>query len=219
MLRKAMAARSPAARARWARLGLSSRAPLDKTTQAMLLRQLYLSHYEVRRFDARADGRPAGARARRPVRRAAAGRGARGPRRGRSRRGAGPPARRGASRAGLASSLPPLDARERSLSRASLRGGHRRAGARRPLGDARQAPLPRAPGPGAHRRRAARSKTCRRPSTSWPPRPAGRDTGASCWGISRTRRAPGRWRSVTSRPSSAGARAAARPWPSRSRAR
>lgn len=52
MLRKAMAARSPAARARWARLGLSSRAPLDKTTQAMLLRQLYLAHFEVRRFDA-----------------------------------------------------------------------------------------------------------------------------------------------------------------------
>ncbi len=43
-------ARSPAARARWARQGLSSHAPLDKTTQAMLLRQLYLSHYETRRF-------------------------------------------------------------------------------------------------------------------------------------------------------------------------
>jgi len=50
LLRKAMAARSPAARARWARQGLASRAPLDKTTQAMLLRQLYLSHYETRRF-------------------------------------------------------------------------------------------------------------------------------------------------------------------------
>lgn len=45
-----MAARSPAARARWARQGLSARAPLDKTTQAMLLRQLYLAHFEVRRF-------------------------------------------------------------------------------------------------------------------------------------------------------------------------
>lgn len=47
-----MDARSSAARARWARQGLSSRAPLDKTTQAMLLRQLYLSHYETRRFEA-----------------------------------------------------------------------------------------------------------------------------------------------------------------------
>jgi tetratricopeptide (TPR) repeat protein len=47
-----MAARSPAARARWAKQGLASRAPLDKTTQAMLLRQLYLSHYESRRFRA-----------------------------------------------------------------------------------------------------------------------------------------------------------------------
>jgi tetratricopeptide (TPR) repeat protein len=45
-----MDARSPAARARWARQGLATRAPLDRTTQAMLLRQLYLSHYETRRF-------------------------------------------------------------------------------------------------------------------------------------------------------------------------
>jgi tetratricopeptide (TPR) repeat protein len=52
MLHKAMAARSPAARARWAKQGLASRAPLDKTTQAMLLRQLYISHYEARRFAA-----------------------------------------------------------------------------------------------------------------------------------------------------------------------
>jgi tetratricopeptide (TPR) repeat protein len=49
-LRKAMVARSAAARARWAEQGLASRAPLDKTTQAMLLRQLYLSHFERRRF-------------------------------------------------------------------------------------------------------------------------------------------------------------------------
>ncbi|HXN31920.1 MAG TPA: tetratricopeptide repeat protein [Polyangiaceae bacterium] len=49
-LGKAMAARSSAARARWARQGLAACAPLDKTTQAMLLRQLYLSHYEARRF-------------------------------------------------------------------------------------------------------------------------------------------------------------------------
>jgi tetratricopeptide (TPR) repeat protein len=52
MLHKAMAARSPAARARWARQGLAARSPLDRTTQAMLLRQLYLSHYEARRFQA-----------------------------------------------------------------------------------------------------------------------------------------------------------------------
>ena len=37
-------------RARWAQRGLASRAPLDKTTQAMLLRQLYLSRFEARRF-------------------------------------------------------------------------------------------------------------------------------------------------------------------------
>lgn len=51
LLRKAIGARSPAARARWAELGLASRAPLDKTTQAMLLRQLYLSYYERRSFE------------------------------------------------------------------------------------------------------------------------------------------------------------------------
>jgi tetratricopeptide (TPR) repeat protein len=47
----AIAARSPAARARWARRGLAARGRLDKTTQALLLRQLSLSHYEVRHFD------------------------------------------------------------------------------------------------------------------------------------------------------------------------
>jgi tetratricopeptide (TPR) repeat protein len=51
LLQKAMAAATPAARARWARKGLAARAPLDPTTQAMLLRQLYLSHYEARRFE------------------------------------------------------------------------------------------------------------------------------------------------------------------------
>jgi tetratricopeptide (TPR) repeat protein len=50
LLQKAMAARSATARARWARQGLATRAPLDRTTQAMLLRQLYLSAYEARRF-------------------------------------------------------------------------------------------------------------------------------------------------------------------------
>jgi tetratricopeptide (TPR) repeat protein len=50
MLQKAMAAKSAASRARWARQGLAARAPLDRTTQAMLLRQLYLAHYEGKRF-------------------------------------------------------------------------------------------------------------------------------------------------------------------------
>lgn len=49
-LKRAMSARSPAMRARYARQGLASRAPLDRTTQAMLLRQLYLSRYEARKF-------------------------------------------------------------------------------------------------------------------------------------------------------------------------
>jgi tetratricopeptide (TPR) repeat protein len=49
-LRKAMAARSARSRAMYARRGLASRAPLDRTTHAMLLRQLYLSLYEGRRF-------------------------------------------------------------------------------------------------------------------------------------------------------------------------
>jgi tetratricopeptide (TPR) repeat protein len=44
-----MGARSAAVRARYARQGLA-RASLDKTTQAMLLRQLYLSEFETRRF-------------------------------------------------------------------------------------------------------------------------------------------------------------------------
>ena len=46
-----MAARTGPSRARWARRGLASPAPLDKTTHAMLLRQLYLSQYEERRFE------------------------------------------------------------------------------------------------------------------------------------------------------------------------
>ena len=45
-----MAARTPLSRARWARRGLSTRARMDRTTQVMLLRQLYLSHFEARRF-------------------------------------------------------------------------------------------------------------------------------------------------------------------------
>lgn len=49
-LRKAMAARTPKSRALYARRGLAARGPLDRTTHAMLLRQLYLSLYEGRRF-------------------------------------------------------------------------------------------------------------------------------------------------------------------------
>jgi hypothetical protein len=49
-LRKAMGARSAATRARWAKRGLSTPSALDKTTQAMLLRQVYLSHFERGRF-------------------------------------------------------------------------------------------------------------------------------------------------------------------------
>jgi tetratricopeptide (TPR) repeat protein len=50
LLHRALVARSPDARARWAQRGLASRAPLDRTTHALLLRQLYMSHYEAGRF-------------------------------------------------------------------------------------------------------------------------------------------------------------------------
>jgi tetratricopeptide (TPR) repeat protein len=50
MLRRAMEATTPRGRALWARRGLGTRAPLDTTTHAMLLRQLYLAHYEEGRF-------------------------------------------------------------------------------------------------------------------------------------------------------------------------
>lgn len=46
-----MAARTPRSRAMYARRGLAARSPLDRTTHAMLLRQLYLSLYEGRRFE------------------------------------------------------------------------------------------------------------------------------------------------------------------------
>jgi tetratricopeptide (TPR) repeat protein len=45
-----MASRSARARAMYAKRGLASRGPLDRTTHAMLLRQLYLSLFEGRRF-------------------------------------------------------------------------------------------------------------------------------------------------------------------------
>jgi tetratricopeptide (TPR) repeat protein len=49
-LQKAITARSATLRAKYARLGLAAPARLDRTTQAMLLRQLYLAHFEARRF-------------------------------------------------------------------------------------------------------------------------------------------------------------------------
>jgi len=49
MLQKAMGARTALMRARYAERGLAATS-LDRTTQAMLLRQLYLSHFEARRF-------------------------------------------------------------------------------------------------------------------------------------------------------------------------
>jgi tetratricopeptide (TPR) repeat protein len=50
MLRKASLARTPVSRAKYAQQGLSHRGALDRTTRTMLLRQLYLSHMEGRRF-------------------------------------------------------------------------------------------------------------------------------------------------------------------------
>jgi hypothetical protein len=45
-----MSARTPAARARWAQRGLAWRGPLDRTVHALLLRQVYTTHYEGARF-------------------------------------------------------------------------------------------------------------------------------------------------------------------------
>ncbi|HVY48275.1 MAG TPA: tetratricopeptide repeat protein, partial [Minicystis sp.] len=42
---------TPRSRGMWARRGLASRAPLDRTIHSMLLRQLYLAHFEVRAFE------------------------------------------------------------------------------------------------------------------------------------------------------------------------
>jgi tetratricopeptide (TPR) repeat protein len=49
LLQRAMLARTTTSRARYAQAGLAF-PDLDKTTQAMLLRQLYLCHFERRRF-------------------------------------------------------------------------------------------------------------------------------------------------------------------------
>jgi tetratricopeptide (TPR) repeat protein len=51
MLRKATLARSSGLRAKYAVRGLSHNGAVDQTTRAMLLRQLYLSHMEGKRFD------------------------------------------------------------------------------------------------------------------------------------------------------------------------
>lgn len=50
-LRRAMAAKSPRGRAMWASRGLAHKQPLDNTTQAMLLRQLYLARFAARQFE------------------------------------------------------------------------------------------------------------------------------------------------------------------------
>lgn len=52
LLQRAMTARSWSSRARFAKQGLAASAPLDRTTHAMLLRQLYLAYFEAERFDA-----------------------------------------------------------------------------------------------------------------------------------------------------------------------
>jgi tetratricopeptide (TPR) repeat protein len=54
-LQRAVAARSSATRARYARQGLASRAPMDRVTQSMLLRQLYLAHFEQQQFERAAE--------------------------------------------------------------------------------------------------------------------------------------------------------------------
>src|SRR6195952_4253618 len=50
LLRKATLARTSGTRAKYAERGLAISAGVDRTTRALLLRQLYLSHMEARRF-------------------------------------------------------------------------------------------------------------------------------------------------------------------------
>jgi tetratricopeptide (TPR) repeat protein len=50
LLRKATLARTSVTRAKYAQRGLAHGSPLDHTTRVLLLRQLYLSHMEGRRF-------------------------------------------------------------------------------------------------------------------------------------------------------------------------
>ena len=51
LLRKATLAHSATQRAKYAERGLAHPGGVDRTTRAMLLRQLYLAHMEARRFD------------------------------------------------------------------------------------------------------------------------------------------------------------------------
>ncbi len=51
LLRKATIARTAGLRAKYAQKGLAQGGSVDRTTRAMLLRQLYLSHMEARRFE------------------------------------------------------------------------------------------------------------------------------------------------------------------------
>jgi len=51
LLRKATLARTSGTRAKYAERGLAFSAGVDRTTRALLLRQLYLSHMEARRFE------------------------------------------------------------------------------------------------------------------------------------------------------------------------
>ncbi|MFO0549790.1 MAG: tetratricopeptide repeat protein [Polyangiaceae bacterium] len=50
-LARALDAKTARSRGLWARRGLAARGRLDRTTHALLLRQLYLSHFELRRFE------------------------------------------------------------------------------------------------------------------------------------------------------------------------
>ena len=127
------------ARARRARKGLAAGASLDGTTQAMLLRQLYLSLFEERDFqralEVATQALELGVMAdvlRQDAARAALAR-------GRSRRGRRPPARRRKVRPRVSRrALPPLDAREHPLSGSTVRGRGGGADAGGALGDTRQ---------------------------------------------------------------------------------
>jgi tetratricopeptide (TPR) repeat protein len=50
-LQKAIAAKTARSRSLFARRGLAARSRIDKTTHTMLLRQLYLAHFEAERFE------------------------------------------------------------------------------------------------------------------------------------------------------------------------
>lgn len=54
-LARAMSARTAKSRGLWARRGLAARARIDRETHALLLRQVYLAHFEQREFQAAFD--------------------------------------------------------------------------------------------------------------------------------------------------------------------